>query len=110
MAAPPPRINQDQGLPQADARPLIAQIKEIHSRVIPASLQEISSRAGYVENVVKYCESAYPSAPGGDKPAVAEQAEGYLTDALQAVRALAWPAIPACVISRSMVEFREKIK
>lgn len=47
-------------------------------------MQEINSRFAYVENVVNYCEAAYPT---GDKAAVAEQAEGYLTDALQAVRA-----------------------
>jgi hypothetical protein len=45
-------------------------------------LHELQSRFAYVQNVVKYCEDAYPT---GDKTDVSSRAEGYIIDALQAV-------------------------
>ena len=47
-----------------------------------AALHELQSRPAYVQNVVKYCEEAYPT---GDKTEVSSRAEGYIVDALQAV-------------------------
>ena len=58
-AAPPPRIHEE-STTVADSRPLVEQIQQISSKQIPASIQEINSRFAYVENVVNYCEAAYP--------------------------------------------------
>jgi len=47
-----------------------------------AGLHELDSRFNYIQNVVKYCEEAYPA---GDKADVSNRAEGYIVDALQAI-------------------------
>lgn len=45
-------------------------------------MTELESRFSYVQNVVKYCEDAYPA---GEKAEISQRAEGYIIDALEAI-------------------------
>jgi len=79
MAAPPRLINEE--VIKTDARPIIDQLNELTVKSSGA-LNELDSRFSYVQNVVKYCEEAYPT---GDKTDITQRAEGYIIDALEAI-------------------------
>uniref|UniRef100_A0A7S2S8L7 Uncharacterized protein n=2 Tax=Rhizochromulina marina TaxID=1034831 RepID=A0A7S2S8L7_9STRA len=81
MAAPPPRLSAESRIITHD-KPLLEQMSELTKSKLPGSISQLQGRYQYVQNVIQYCEQAYPT---GDKGQISVQAEGYLTDALEAI-------------------------